>query len=66
MSSTRKHSNGLALLFLSIATLLVACSPTSQTPISTQTAHSTVESIPFRTAPPIATLMFLKLVTSGS
>ncbi len=57
MPSTRKHSNGLALLFLSIATLLVACSPTSQTSISTPTAHSTVESIPSRTAQPIATLI---------
>src|SRR6266699_1486496 len=57
MPSTRKHSNWLALLFLSIATLLVACSPTSQTPISTPAAHSTVESILSRTAPPIATLI---------
>ncbi|MGZ3646735.1 MAG: hypothetical protein ACXVCM_23125, partial [Ktedonobacteraceae bacterium] len=57
MPSTRKHSNGLALLFLSIATLLVACSPTSQTPISTQSANSTVESIPSRTAQSIATLI---------
>ncbi len=57
MPSTRKHSNGLELLFLSIATLLVACSLTSQTSISTPAAHSTVESIPSRTAPPIATLI---------
>jgi len=57
MPFTRKHSNVLPLLFLSIATLLVACSPTSQTTISTPAAHSTVESIPSRTAPSIATLI---------
>jgi len=57
MPSTRKHSNGPGLLFLSIATLLVACSPTSQTPLSTPAAHSTVEAISSYTAQPIATLI---------
>jgi hypothetical protein len=57
MPTTRKHANGLGLLFLSIATLLVACSPTSQTPLSTPAAHSTVVAISSYTAQPIATLI---------